>query len=66
MANGNVDFLSQPATDADRTGPNRLTVLDPTGVYLIGICGSASCKPPMLGFGLGGLISPSSCTIPAA
>ena len=66
-ANGNADFLSrlpQPATDGDRTGPNSLD--DPAGVYFIRPCCPTPHMPPMLGNGLGGLISPPSCAIPTA
>ena len=66
-ANGNADFLSrlpQPATDADRTGRNRLTGPDTVGIYLIRLCAFAMNEPPTPGIGLGGLVSPPSRTIP--
>ena len=49
-ANGNADFLSrhsQPATDADRAGPSRLTNPDTDGIYLIRPCGFTPCQPSM-------------------
>ena len=66
-ANGNADFLSrlpQPATDADRTGRNRLTGTDTVGIYLIRPCGFAPNKPPTPGIGLGWLVSLPSRPIP--
>ena len=51
-ANGNADFLSclpQPATDADRTGSNRLTSLDTVGVNLIRPCGFTPYELSMAG-----------------
>ena len=66
-ANGNADFLSrlpQPATDANRTGRNRLTGPDTVGIYLIRPCGFAPNEPPTPGIGLGGLMSPPSRPIP--
>ena len=66
-ANGIADFLSclpQPATDAYRTGRNRLTGPDTVGIYLIRPCGFAPNEPPTTGIGLGGLVSPPSRPIP--
>ena len=66
-ANGNADFclrLPQPATDADRTGRNRLTCPVTVGIYLISPCDFAPNEPPAPGIGLGGLVSPSSRPIP--
>ena len=66
-ANGNADVLSrlpQPATDANRTGRNRLTGPDTVGIYLIRSCGFAPNEPPTPGIGLGGLVSPPSIPIP--
>ncbi len=66
-ANGNADFLSRlplPATEADRTGRNRLTGPDTVGIYLIRPCGFSPCEPPTPGIGLGGLVSPPSRPIP--
>ena len=62
-SNGNADFLSrlpQPATDADRTGRNRLTGPDTVGIYLVRPCGFAPNEPPTPGIGLGGLVPPPS------
>ena len=58
-ANGNADFLSrlpQPATDLDRTGPNRPASPDTVGVYLIHACGFTPIEPSTPGIGLGGLV----------
>ena len=66
--NGNADFLSclsQPATEADRTGRNRLTVPDTVGIYLIRPCGFTPCQPSVPGIGLGGLVAPPSRPIPS-
>ena len=66
-SNGNADFLSrlpQPATEADRTGPNRLTGPDTVGIYLIRPCGFTPCEPSTPGIGLGGLVPPPSRPIP--
>ena len=59
--------LPQPATDLDRTGPNRFTTPDTIGIYLIQACGFTPIDPFNSGIGLGGLvpISPIPCdTIP--
>ena len=61
-ANGNADFLSrlsQPANDADRTGPNHLTSPDTVGISLI-----RPCEPSMPDIGLGGLVPTPSLPIP--
>ena len=65
--NGNADFFSrppQPATDADRTGPNRLTSPDTVDIYLIRPFGFAHCKLSMPGIGVGGLVPIPSLPIP--
>ena len=61
-SNGNADFLSrlpQPATDLDRTGPNRLTSLDTISIHLIQACSFTAIEPFTLGIGLGGLAPPA-------
>ena len=65
--NGNADFLScppQPATDAHRTGPNRLTSPDTVSIYLTRPCGFTPCEPSMPSIGSGVLVSTPSLPIP--
>ena len=65
-ANGNADVPSrfpQPATDADRTGPNRLTNPDTVGIYPIRPCCFKPCEPFMPGIGLGGTLSGFLCIV---
>ena len=67
-ANNNADSLSrlsQPATDTDRTGPNRLTGPETVAIYLIRPCGFALNERPTPGIVLGGLVSPPSRHIPS-
>ena len=48
-----------PATDLDRTGPNRLTCPDTVGIYLIQACGFTPTEPSTPGLGLGRLVPPA-------
>ena len=50
--------LPQPATDFNRTGPNRLTSPDTVSVYLIHGCGFTPIEPSTPSIGLGGLVPP--------
>lgn len=64
----NADFLfrfPQPATEAGRTGPSRLTGPDIAGICPIHPCGFTPREPTALGISLGGLVFPPSRLIPS-
>ena len=67
-SNGNADFLSrlpQPATDLDRTGPNRRITPDTVSIHLTQAYGFTVIESFTPGIGLGGLVPPaSSCSDP--